>query len=351
VSRSPGSAEKRLEELAATVAGARRVLVLTHDNPDPDSIASGWALMRVLRRIRRMHVDLGYGGIIGRSENRTLRELLNIPLVPLDSLDIGSYQAIALVDCQPHTGNSSLPAGLLPTIVIDHHPLRRLTREVQFYDIREDYGASATIMSEYLQASGVRIDRHLATAMFYAIKTETQNLVRDTSNADVRTFLEYFPRVDNQILSRVEHPPIPRDYFSMIDQAIAGTRLHGRLAVTIVGPVSNPDVVAEFADLMLRLENIQWSLSIGRFNSDLIFSIRTSAPRANAGRIIRRIVGGRGKAGGHGTMAGGKIERGARSNELAAWLEGWMLNRSLEVLKADPNGVKLVDDTANQEFT
>ena len=97
----------------------------------------------------------------------------------------------------------------------------------------------------------------------------------------------------------------------MIDQAIDGTRLYGRVAVTRSGELSNPDVVAEFADLMVRLEGIRWSLAVGRYGPDLWLSIRTNLERANAGRMIRRIVGGLGKAGGHGMMAGGKIPDGA----------------------------------------
>ena len=195
LSRLPGVAEKRLEQLSAALSGRRSLLILTHDNPDPDSIASGWGLMRVARRIRRMQVDLAYGGMIGRSENRTLREVLRVPLRPLESLDLTRYQAVALVDCQPGTGNTSLPDDFRPQVVIDHHPLRRQTREVPFYDVREEYGATATIVSEYLLASEVRLERKLATALFYAIKAETQNLGREASRADVRIIVAHFRKL------------------------------------------------------------------------------------------------------------------------------------------------------------
>ena len=347
MTRFPGVAEKRLEQLSDTLSGKRRLLILTHDHPDPDSIASGWALMRVVRRLHRLRVDLAYGGMIGRSENRTLREVLHVPLQPLESLDPASYQAVALVDCQPDTGNNSLPPGIRPTVVLDHHPLRKQTREVPFHDVREEYGATATLVSEYLQASEVRVDRRLATALFYAIKTETRNLGREASRADVRAFLQYFPLVDNLALSRIEHPPIPRVYFATIDRALDGTTLHaaarrGSVAVTRMGEVIMPDAVAEFADLMLRLEGVVWALAIGRFRGDLVLSIRCNQPRGNAGRVIRRICGPDGRAGGHGSMAGGKIEGAASTLATAAEWEGILTARALFLLKAESEGVRLV---------
>ena len=288
LAKLPDAAEKRLEQLGAILAGKSRLLILTHDNPDPDTIATGWALLRLVHRLRRIRVDLAYGGTIGRSENRALLEVLRVPMRPIDDFDPATYPAIALVDCQPETGNNSLPPGIVPTIVIDHHPVRKRTRVVPFYDVREDYGASVTIMSEYLIAAGLRVDRRLATAIFYAIKTETKNLGREASRADVKLFLHFFPLVDNHALSRIEHPPLPRSYFSMIDAAIDGTHIHGPVSVTSLGPVSNPDIVSEFADLMVRLEGVRWSLSIGRYGDDLILSIRTNRERANAGRVIHR---------------------------------------------------------------
>jgi len=348
LAKVPDVAEKRLEQLNAVLAGKSRLLVVTHDNPDPDTIATGWALQRLVRSLRRIRVDLVYGGIIGRGENRALREVLKVPLRPLEEVDPNSYSAVALVDCQPETGNNSLPPGIVPAIVIDHHPVRKQTRSVPFYDVREDYGASVTIAAEYLVAAGVRVDRRLATAIFYAIKTETKNFGREASRADLKAFLRFFPLVDNHALSRIEHPPISREYFAMIDAAIDGTRIHGTTAVTSLGEVSNPDFVAEFADLMVRLEGVRWAGAIGRYGPDVILSLRTNREQANAGRIIRRLVGSLGKAGGHGMMAGGKVPGGAKDPETARRLEEILTDRLLSFLRADPVGTPLLEDRGRE---
>jgi len=325
--------------------GKKRLLIIAHDNPDPDSIASGWALARVLRRICKIQVDFAYGGIIGRAENQTMTRILEVPVKPLEIVDVESFDAFAMVDCQPDTGNSSLPDGVIPTIVIDHHPLRPQTKDSPFYDVREDYGAAASILTEYLDEADVKVDSRLATALFYAIKTETQNLGREASRADARAFLKYFTSIDNEALSQIENPQISREYFAMVDQAIAGTRIYSDVAVTILHEVTNPDAVAQFADLMIRVEKIHWALTIGRFEQDLLLSLRTNLPSANAGRVIQQVVGESGTAGGHGMMAGGKVGGGASSRTRAAQMERLLRRQALEILGVDGRGVRLVRPT------
>lgn len=335
------AAQKRLASLLATLRGRKRLLILTHDNPDPDAIASGWGLLRVVRRLRGLRAELAYGGVIGRGENRTLCQSLRVPLRPLAELDLDAFDAIALVDSQPETGNNSLPKDLRPTVVLDHHPCRQGTRRVPYFDVREDYGATASIVTEYLLASGVALDRRLSTAIFYAIKSETQNLGREASPADRRAYLHFFPRVDNLALSRIEHPPIPAAHFSMIEKMIEGTRVHGPLVITMLGEVSHPDAVAEFADLVVRLERAVWALAVGRYGGDLLLSIRTNNAHANAGRIIQRIVGRAGSSGGHGMMAGGKLPGAAETPERALASERLLRSRALRVIHAPEKGVRL----------
>lgn len=343
------SADRRLREMAEVLTGKKRLLVLTHDHPDPDCIASGWGLLKVIRRLKRMTVDFGYGGTIGRSENRTLRDVLQVPLAPISTLDLQSYDAFALVDSQPETGNNSLPVGVLPTIVIDHHPCRRRTREVPYFDVREDYGATATIVAEYLAAADAPIDRRLATAFFYAIKTETRNLGREASRADVRAFLEFFPRVDNVALSAIEHPRIPRAYFAMIDRLIAGAQVQGRFVTALLGPVEPPEVVAEFADMLVRMEDADWALAIGRYRGSLLLSLRTNLTSVNAGRVIQRIVRSDGTAGGHGMMAGGRVTppTGSEGDPAALdRLEQALLARARRLVGAPARGGPLVRRTS-----
>lgn len=309
--------QRRYQRLVETLGGARRVLVLLHDHPDPDALAGGLLLRHILRRALGLAADIGYGGQIGRAENRAMVSELRIPLLHRTELRFERYDAIALVDTQPGSGNHSLPAGRTAQLVFDHHPLRRRTREVPLCDVRPGFGSVTTILFEYLLASGLAPDRRLATAVFHAIRSETQNLGREGTPADARVFAEIFPLVDNRRLARIEHAPIGRGYLAALSRALRTTRLYGAVAIAGLGRVPYPDAPAQIADFLLRVEGIDWALVYGLHRRTLYLSLRARGHARHAGSVLRRIAGDEGRAGGHGTMAGGRIDL-ARADRAAA---------------------------------
>jgi nanoRNase/pAp phosphatase (c-di-AMP/oligoRNAs hydrolase) len=295
----------RLRRCLRAFQGAKRILVLTHDYPDPDAVASALALQRILVRRLGCEVDIGYGGIVGRAENRALVKAVHADLKPLEELDFASYDAFALVDTQPRTGNNSLPFGRVPAVVIDHHPMRGATRRVKFHDIRTRYGATATMLYEYLKAARFRMDPDLATALFYGIQAETQSLSREASRRDREAYVALFPHVDFRKISEIEYAGVSRVYFAKMGTALSGTTLYGDLAVTSLGEIANPELCAEFCDMILRLETVRWALCMGYKSGTMVLSLRTKERPGRAGGIIARVVGKEGMAGGHGMMAGG----------------------------------------------
>ena len=284
----------------------RKALVLTHDFPDPDSLASAAALASLLRNTRGLDVTIGFGGFIGRAENRQMVSVLEIPAVPVETLDLADFPYLALVDSQPETGNNALPAGRRPDIVVDHHPPRPTSAGVVWLDIHEEAGACATLVLDYLRQLGLPIGPKLATALFYAVKSETQDLVRESHPCDVEAYRYLLPLIDRDLLGEILNPPVSPAYFQLLSRAVDRSRLYGPLLVVDLQTVPFPEIVAEVADLMLRHEGIRWVLSLGQMAGDIYLSVRTRDPATNAGELIRKVVGGDGTAGGHGTMAGGR---------------------------------------------
>ena len=168
---------------------------------------------------------------------------------------------------------------------------------------------TATIIFEYLRQSGLPIAPRYATGLFYAIRSETQNLGRDSTGPDMRAFGDLFPHVDNRIISRIEHAPVPRSYLALLHGAFQATRLYGTLSITLLERMPYPDVPAELADLLLRVDEVAWALVAGNHGGQVYLSLRTSEPGANAGKLLSEIVRPYGRAGGHASMAGGKIGR------------------------------------------
>jgi len=160
----PPSPPFDLERALARLAGRRSLLIYTHDNPDPDSLAAAMGLQRLAEHELGLVATLTYGGIVGRAQNRAMVENLKMPLTPVERIDLGQFDTIAVVDSQPETGNNSLPAGHRIDIVVDHHPPRPGSARAAWCDIRPDLGATSTIVFEYLRqrgdaGSGARIHR------------------------------------------------------------------------------------------------------------------------------------------------------------------------------------------------
>lgn len=331
--------QRKYAELAAYLgrrSSAGRWLVLTHDNPDPDSIAAAAALSKILRRAFKRRVTTAYGGIIGRAENQEMVKVLRIRLSHLQHLNWRHYRHFALVDTQPKTGNNQLPDDLVPDLVFDHHPMRRATREVPFVDLRTDYGATATILAEYLLAGGLEISKQNATALVYAIRSETQNFGREYAPADKAIYDDLHPVADIRALARIQSPGLPLSYYRTVHEGLKKLESVGTLVVSHLGAVEQPDIVPEIADFMLRLQGKTWSMCTGIFDDRLYLSIRTTNPRADAGRLMRRLLGRRGKGGGHGMMAGGWIPLPQSSENSAGSLQASLTARLAGYLKKNP---------------
>jgi len=296
------------DSLLTWVSGRGRILIVVHDNPDPDSLASAMALRHLFAVRLNREAVIAFSGMIGRSENLAMAQCLQIPLTPFPIIELKMFQVVCLLDSQPETGNNSLPPGSRVDIVIDHHPMREASAACKWVDIRPEYGTTATILYEYLKVQGVALGTKLATALFYAIKSETQDLGREARRPDRDAYLALFPLANKTLLNSITRPPLPREYFVALHSALEHTKIYGKVLVASLKGVQFPELVAELADLLLRLEGIETVLSMGHYNSEMILSIRTESEQINAGELIRVLVAGRGSAGGHGMMAGGKVD-------------------------------------------
>jgi nanoRNase/pAp phosphatase (c-di-AMP/oligoRNAs hydrolase) len=321
---------RALARMETIFRNRHRLLILTHDNPDPDSIASAVALKHLVKERFGIRATVAYGGMVGRAENRAMLRLLKIKLSPVWRIRMHTYGHIALVDTQPRAGNNSLPGKAKATIVIDHHPLRRTTK-ASLIDVRPEYGAVATILFEYLRACDCKISTALATALFYGIHSETEALGREATDADTQAYLALFSMTNKKHLARIERPSLPRSYFNVLGRSLVRASTYRNVVMARLGPVDVPELVAEVADLLVRLERITWSLCLAWHDDRLVLSIRTTNTRARAGRLIQRLVGRRGRAGGHNMLAGGWMDGTGLDEQEREQLEGEIMERFLRL--------------------
>jgi nanoRNase/pAp phosphatase (c-di-AMP/oligoRNAs hydrolase) len=322
-----------LPRLFEAVADARRVLIVPHNDPDPDAIGGALALRHLLAERLGVQGDIVYKGIIGRAENKALVRYLGRPLRPLESSDMQQGVPLALIDTQPGAGNNPLPPDKEVAIVFDHHPVREATAQVPFAEVRPDVGAISTVLTEVLQAATIEPAQPLATALFYGIKTDTQGLVRGTSPADVAAYMYLQSRIDVRALSRIEQAQVPPEYFRSLATTLHAARIYDCVVISFLGEMGRPDLAAEMADLLLRLKGIRWVLCMGVHQNVLILAVRTRRRRGGAEHLVLDIVQGQGTAGGHGTMAGGQVRLQGQDPALVA---GHLAKRALEHLHVAP---------------
>ncbi len=295
-SRSP------LNQLLRATEGSAPLVILPHDNPDPDALASAAALRFIVNQAHEdKEIIIALGGIVGRAENRAMLRYLNINLVPVGKIDFSRTLQVALVDTQPGRINNSLPEQFPPTIVIDHHPAYGSYDAVQFLDLRDGYGATSTILTEYLEEAHVDVESKIATALFYGINAETQDLGREATPKDIEACQFLYPYTNKRRLAKIENARVPREYFKVFRDA------NDNVVISVLHEVQYPDMVAEVADFLLRLDESEWSMAIGHYEDNLYVSLRTTNRDVNAGEILQKVLGSK-SAGGHDMIAGGRIK-------------------------------------------
>lgn len=289
---------RRLEQIRRHLGGSDRVLILVQDDPDPDALASALALRTVLGR-NRHSAPIGTFGAVSRPENRAMTRILEIEVERLGPSALGAFDAVAIVDAQP--GFFATPVGEVD-VVIDHHP-EAAPVPARFKDIRPTYGATASILTEYLRAARVTPSQRLATALLYGIKADTRDLERGTSRADVEAFTFLHPHVNHGALRRIERPELPNRVLDALARGITRRQVVDGAVVSHVGPVAYPEVVAQFADLFLQVEGVSWSVVSGTVRGELHVSVRNVGHVRAAGDVVRQAFGDLGSAGGHRAMA------------------------------------------------
>jgi nanoRNase/pAp phosphatase (c-di-AMP/oligoRNAs hydrolase) len=295
-------------------------LILTHDYPDPDCIASAFGISQMLSLWGKSNSVISFGGFIGRAENRAMIRFLNIRTVPYMLLEIKDYDCIICVDCFPGRSNVSLPGSIKVNAVFDHHRVDNLDKYDFFHDVRSDLGATSTLVTEYLVATQCPISPKLATGLFYGIMTDTGDMARDAFAEDLECSRLLFGIMDQRLLAQIEHPGRDMDFFKMLNRAAQSMTIFDDVGYIDLGQIPSPDYIGEMADFFHGLEKIEITLCTGVFKKNIFFSIRCKT-RDDAGivaeKIATRLNGG---GGGHGKAGAGRIPV-AVGSEAAAMAE------------------------------
>ncbi len=316
--------------------GKGAILIVTHDHPDPDALAAAFALQHLVLVKTGQEATIAFGGVIGRRENLVMVNELGIRSKPIKDLDLDTYNVICMVDTQPGTGNNSFPVDRRVDLVIDHHQIKEQTHACRWVDVRPEYGASASILFEYLQTQDVKIATKLATILFYAIKSETEDLGRDWTRSDREAYLKLMPLCNNRILHDITRPKSSRIYFKYFDTGLKNAKIYGNTLVFNLFNICHPEIVAEIADFLMRVEGVEIVVGLGHYQGEGVLSMRTNHLQTHAGVLMQEVIKGLGTGGGHSMTAGGQLHFASSDRADLIELESELVRRLLTALGRDP---------------
>lgn len=312
------------------------LVVMMHDNPDPDAIATGWAIHTLIGERLGRQARLVGGGAIVRAENREFLVRLQPPIELIDKLDIANPCGVVFVDCGPKAINH-LPIGgtVEPLAVIDHHPASRTSGgAMPFQDVRPQAAASATIATAYLRELKQEPHERLATALLYAIRTETQGFETNHSTLDRRAIQWLTKWANPTWIAEIENAPLARSYFGDLVLALQSSFLYGDAALCLLPQADGAEVVGEVADLLIRCEGVRRVLCAAAVNDSILVSVRTAEHDDDAGVLVQALLEGFGHGGGHAHRAGGKIPN-VTEGRITESIEQELRGRWLRVCEID----------------
>ena len=278
---------------------------------DPDAIASALTLKRLFWR-KVNNIVICRVNAIKRSDNLAMIKSLNITLPYIKQIDTKQITKWAIVDAQPH--HHKCLASIQCHILIDHHPASPYP-DIPYKDIRDNYGAVSSMMTEYLRAANITPSTRLATALFYGIKTDTDNFTRTSISADIKAFRYLYPYVNLNIIKKIESSEINKNNIVAFRQAFEAMQLVKDSVFIHMGKVQDADTLVIVADFFIKMAEASWCLTSGIHGQKLIIIIRYAGFRLHAGQIASRLFGKLGSAGGHKNAARAEIPLSALTNE------------------------------------
>ena len=295
----------RVVQIRRQLDQRERIAILLQPDPDPDGIASAYALRTLLGRKRTTAPIVSFGEV-QRPENQALCEAVGIDVKVISPEEIAEYDGLVLVDVQPNVFGEDAPERLSKIdLVVDHHP-ERSGYDAAIRDIRTSYGATSSIVTEYLRATNSELNAKLATALLYGIKSDTQYLGRETSRRDMQSFAFLHACHSPALLRRIERPALPLPGLRALGRALARAEVRDGIHILVLGRVRE-DVIPQVADMALQAQGAEWAIAVGTVNRDIVFSVRNVGYVRAAGEVVRAVVEGLGVGGGHRSMAKGII--------------------------------------------
>jgi len=289
-------------KLKSMIRQGDTLAILMYGSPDPDAVASAMALQELLKKITGLSkCTFVATDTVARQQNAEFIRAMRVDIQLFHNVDLKVYRFIAIVDAQPTFFGDALK-DIHPQLVFDHHPCTSVWH-AELADVRDNYGALSTIMTEYLLAARIRVPRNLYTALLYGIKADTNNFERDVIVEDISAYYLNFTRANRQLIRRIEMNLIPERFLKYYDLAYHNRRRYRDRIISFLGKVESVDACVQVADFFLRVVEVYYVIVAGIVKDRLVIVFRGDGYRQDCGAIAKKAFGNYGSAGGHKSAA------------------------------------------------
>lgn len=308
-----GKTTTRSGELADMLQEADELAVVCHNNPDPDCIASALAVRAIAEEMGVGKTDILYAGEVSHQQNRAFVNLLDVAMSEYEDADLTEYDVVGFVDHAVKGANNPVPEGFGVDFIIDHHPPDNGV-DARLADVRQDYGATTTILVEYLQELGIAPDTDTATALLFAIRRETLEYLRGTTEKEYDASKYLHEIADIDLLGQMTNPAFTPETLDTIGKAVQNREVRASSLVSGVGIITERDALPQAADYLTRLEGVATVLVFGIVDNEIDISARSNDERINLDNVMEEAFGDVGSGGGHREMAGAQVPLGVFSD-------------------------------------
>lgn len=295
--------DDRFSSLVEVLKG-HRVIIQTHDFPDPDAIATAVGLKELLKW-RGVESTICYYGRIEKTNTKMAASILDVDIFNAEELrDISENDYVITVDGQKDNSNFTELKGK-EVACIDHHPF---VTEYQYSFLKHRIvGACASLITEWIIEEGMPVGKDLATLLLYGIKMDTRNFCAGVTHCDIKAYDFLLEKADMSKLNRLENSALELTDLRAYGAAIENITIYETVGFAYI-PFECPDgLIAAVSEFILSLSSVRVSVVYANRSGGLKFSVRSESSRINAGKLLHIALKDIGNGGGHATMAGGIV--------------------------------------------
>ena len=291
------------QELVRLLRG-HRVIIQTHDFPDPDAIASACGLKELLA-FSGIPSEIAYFGRIEKINTKMILDVFELNIRDAEEFtDLTEEDYVITIDGQKDNSNFTDLTGT-EVACIDHHPF---VTEYEYPFLKHCItGACATIITRWIMEEGMPVSKELATVLLYGIKMDTRNFSAGVTHEDIVAFDFLNTLADNGIIYHLENSVLELSDLRAYGAAIENIAIFEEVGFSFI-PFECPDgLIASVSEFILSLSSVSVAVVYAKRNGGLKFSVRSELPHLNAGKLLNLSLKEIGNGGGHMSMAGGIV--------------------------------------------